>query len=665
MKKRRSKSGTKLQPASSVSDRMFEYLLLLVLLLSVLSHLLAVYRGTPFLWGIHLLHFFPRWLGWVLTLATASLFIPPVNRLALRFLETTFRALSRLISKIPKYPAFIAAGIVSIPFFWSLRTKFFLLGDGYFKLDTLTAGAITPTEPLDGIIHHQFYLLLTTLFPNADPSLSYTIPSVVCGGAFIFLILVLADLLGKTSFGKVLIFSALVTLGSIELFFGYVESYTTLLVALTLFILFSVLFLQGRLSIVFSFLALALSISLHVSAIALMPAFLYLIIWKWQAQGRKSLDVSTVLCIVACSGIVFLAVWKVFLMPGETNRLGQFVPLVATPKSSFTMFCGAHLGEFANQLFLISPAGTILFLFFLFYTIKLGSFKRPFLNFLLISSLSGLFLIFVYNSRWGNADWDLRAFPSVFLTLFGILLFMEWGGRWSRFKNYGLIVIAVSLFHTVPWILVNASEQKSLDRYVLTGTEDRHINMSKGGGIWAVARVLERAGFTQKAEEVYKEGIRRNPDSIASYSLLGNNLYFQRKWDQAIFYLEKALMLDPQSREVQFTLGHIYTKKQDFQKAMSYLEKVKDVYERDSAFVMTLSETYLRTHRWKDAENTLQTFLANDPESATARGLLGVSLFMQNDLSGAREEWERALELNPDEPNAKTGLEKLGRNDER
>ncbi len=653
------------RPEELISDKSFKYLFLLVLLLTVIAHLVAVYWGTPFLWGIHLLHFFPRWLGWILTVVTLSLFIPAVNNLALKALESLFGAAQRIPTRINKYSLFLGAGIISVPLFWSLRTRLFLLGDGYFKLETLALGVITPTEPLDGIIHHQFYRLLTTLWPNADPSLSYTIPSVVCGGAFIFLILVLADLLGKTSYQKVLIFSALVTLGSIELFLGYVEAYTTLFVALTLFILFSVLFLKGKISIIFSFLALALSISLHVSAIVLMPAFLYLIFRKWQTQGRKFLDVLTSLCIVACSGIVSLAVWKVFLMPGEANRFGQFLPLAATAKDSFTMFCGAHFGEFVNQLFLISPAGTILFFFFLFYTIKSRSFKRPALNFLLIASLSGLFLIFVYNSRWGSADWDLRAFPSIFLTLFGILLFITWGSRWPRFKNYGLILIAVSLFHTLPWILVNANQQKSLDRYVLTSIEDRHINSARGGGIWTVARVMEKAGLREKAEEVYKLGIRRNPDNIASYSLLGNNLYFQGKLDEATFYLETALKLKPQSDEVRFTLGHIYTKKEDFPKAVFHLEKAKDVYGYDSAFVLTISEAYLKTHRWKDAGSILRAFLAHDSESATAHGLLGISLYMQNDLSGARKEWERALKLNPDEPNARTGLEKLGEVQER
>jgi tetratricopeptide (TPR) repeat protein len=575
-------------------------------------------------------------------------------------LESFFGWARRIFAGTHKYLLFIGTGMVSLPIFWLGRTRLFLLGDGYFKLETLAPGIIHPTEPLDGIIHNQLYRLLIALFPNADPSLSYTIPSVVGGGVFIFLILFLADLLGKTFFQKTLILSSLITLGSIELFFGYVEAYTTLFLGVTLFILFSVLFLQGKMGIVFSFLALALSISLHVSAVVLLPAFLYLIFWKWQTQGSRSLDVSTALCIIGSSVILLLAIWKVFMMPGEANRLGQFLPLVTSDTRSYTMFCTAHFGEFANQLFLISPAGTILFFFFLFYKVKLRSFRLPLLNFLLISSLSGLFLIFVYNSRWGSADWDLRALPSTFLTLFGILLFIEWGNRWSRFKNYGLILIAVSLFHTVPWILVNASEEKSPDRYVMTAASDKHIQSGSGGGMWRVGRVMEKAGFRERAEGIYREGIRRNPANIASYSLLGNNLYFQGKWDEAIFFLEKALKLDPQSKEVQFTLGHIYAKKQDFQKAITHLERVEDAYEHDSAFVMTLSEAYLKSHRWTDAEDVLQGFLNVDSESAAARGLLGISLYMQNDLLGAREEWERALELDPNEPNAKTGLEKLG-----
>jgi hypothetical protein len=652
------KRSKKLQPAGLVWDRTFEYLFLPVLFLLVIIHLLATYWGTPFLWGVHHLHFFPRWVGWILTIVTLTLFVPSVNNLTLKASESILGVLQRALAGINKYLLFTGAGIVALQLFWSLRTKLFLLGDGCFKLEALASGMITSTEPLDGVIHLQLYRLLATLSPSADPSLAYTVPSVVCGGAFVFMILLLADLLGKTSFQKILIFFMLVTLGSIQLFFGYVESYTTLLVGVTLFLLLSVRFLHGKTNIIFSFLALALSISLHVSAIALIPAFLYLIFWKRQTQGNRFLDVPTVLCMVACSGIVFLAVWKASLVVGEGNMLRQFLPLTATAKSDFTMFCGAHLSEFANELLLISPAGMLLFVFFLLRTLKLKSIGHPTLNFLLISGISGLLLVFAYNCHWGSVDWDLMSFPGISITLFGILSFLKWRGQRTKVKNYGLILIAVSLFHTLPWILVNADRVRSVDRYLMIATHDQHLLGARGGGMWRVGRVLNSVGLVREAEEILKEGIKRNPTEMGCYTYLSNMLHDQGRDDEAIPYLESALQLRPQSTEVRFILGRMYLNT-DLQKAIFHLEKVKAQYEHESAFVTGLAKAYMKAERPEDAKNMVQGFLARGQETATMRGLLGASLFLLRDFPNARVEWERALKLNPTEPLAQTGLEKL------
>ena len=105
-------------PEEFVSDRGFKYLFLPVLFLSVAAHLLAVYRGTPFLWGIHHLHFFPSWLGWVLTVTTMSFFVPPVNDLILKALESLFSGARRIFAGTDEYLLVIRAGIVSLPLFW-------------------------------------------------------------------------------------------------------------------------------------------------------------------------------------------------------------------------------------------------------------------------------------------------------------------------------------------------------------------------------------------------------------------------------------------------------------------------------------------------------------------------------------------------------------------
>jgi Flp pilus assembly protein TadD len=668
MKKAKTK---KLKPQDFASENVFRYVFMPVLLLLVMSHLLSTYWSTPFLWGIHHLYFFPRWVGWVLIIVTISFFVPPVNSFLLKFFESIFSVLwknfARILDleiKIKKYQLFVMTGVISIPLFWALRTKLFLLGDGYFKLAAASNGVIAPTEPLDGIIHNQFYRLLTLISPGIDPSFSYTILSVACGGMFVFLILCLSDLLGGTPFKKVLIFSSLLTLGSIELFFGYVESYTILLVGLTLFILFSILYIQGRANIILSFLVLGFSIGVHVSAIVFIPALLYVIFWKWNKEKWRSIDIFTLLSLLGCLAIIFLAISKVFLMEGEGNRFGQFLSVLPSAKTGFTMFCGAHLWEFINQLLLISPVGTLLFLFFLFYVLKFKSIQDPILNFLLISSLSGLLLVFIYNARLGNADWDLRSFAGIFFTLFGMLTFVKWGSRWSRFKNYGLILIAVGFFHTIPWIMVNANRQMSVDRYIMTTAKDRHVLFTKGGGMWRMARVLWMAGLTKERDEILKEGIKRNPFELGCYSLLAQSLNHQRKYDEAIFYLEEALKVRPDSKEIRLNLGQTYLNNDELEKAIFHMEKIKGEYECDSAFVISLATAYMRVKRLKDAENILQECLSKNQESATIRGLLGTVFFMQRDDSNAKKEWEIALKLNPGEPRAQEGIEKIRKSEE-
>ncbi len=645
-----------LQATKPVTQRAFRYVLLPLVIISVWFHLLAVYWETPFLWGIHFLHFFPAWSAWVLTAAVSSLFVPAVNRLVLKLLESVFGAVGGFLGRLNRYLLFALAALASIPLFWVLRTRLFLLGDGYFKLEALSERIVTATEPLDGIIHHGIYKLLMSAFPAADPSLTYTVPSVVCGGMFVFMLLILSHLLGKTGFHKVLIFSLLITLGSVELFLGYVETYTALLTGLTLFLLLSLLYIRGKVNVMLPFLVLALSTSFHVSGIVLLPSFLYLVFWKWRVEGRKIPRVSALISLAACAMIVFLAVWKVFMMPGEGNKFGQFLPVVSSTNYGFTMFSGAHFGEFFNQLFLLSPAGIILFSFFLFYLLRLRFFEDPVSNFLLISSLAGLMLIFVYNSRWGNADWDLRALPGMFFTLFGVLLFIRWGGGWIRFKNYGLILIAVSLYHVAPWVLLNADRQMSLDRYVLTAVNDKHIQSAPSGGLWTVGRVLDKAGLAPEAEDIYKLGIEKNPQSIAYYSVLGNNLYAQGKYDEAMSYLKRGLELRPESEEIRLVLAQSHLKRNELEMAIPYLESLRGELDDDSVFVLTLSKTYMNVNRWAEAKDVLQLFLAKRQESGKMLGLLGICFYMLRQDEEAKTAWQRALELDPHEQNAKAGL---------
>ncbi len=650
MKKTKSK---KTQAKELVSEWGFKYIFLPFLLTLVMAHLFTSYFGISFMWGIHHLHFFPKWIGWIFTLVIILLFVPSINSQMLKAFELVFKNLKKAFSKTDKHTLYFLFSLLSLPVFWFVRTKLYLLGDGYFKIRALPSGELVSTEWLDAVIHLEFYRFLFKVFPDLDPSFSYSILSVLCGGIFVFLILLLSDLLGKTNFQKFLIFSLLFSLGSVELFFGYVESYTFLLVGLTSFLFFSILYLRGRASIIFAFMSLVLSIGFHVSALCLAPSFFYLIFGKSTKEKEGVVSLFPIMFLVGCFALISFVIWKVFFLGAEGGGFSRFLPLFPSTKTNFTLFCGEHISEFANELLLLSPVGMLSSIFFLFYAIRYKDFKDRILNLLLISSIFSLIFIFIYDSNLGRTDWDLRSFPGIFFSLLGILLFIKWGNQWVRFKNYGFILIMVSFFHVVPWILVNANKQASLQRYLLIATSDPHALNKDDEGIWRVGRVLDYAGLTERAEEIYKYGLGKNPLDLGNYSFLGRHYFQQGKYDQAITYLEKALQLEPRGEKIQFLLGRAYFKKMDFERALFHFESVKNAYKDDPMSVGYLATAYLELNRLEEAKAVLQEFLAKNPESAMIHGLLGTTFFFLNDSSNARKEWDLASELSTDDTRAK------------
>lgn len=641
-------------------ENAFRYVYLPVLSLVVLAHLVSTFWQTPHLWGIHHLYFFPGYLRWILTIAALSLFFTAVGSLVLRALKSLLQVWESSLRKIGKYRLYAAVGLASIPSFWLLRTKLFLLGDGYFILEILPGGQLALTEPLDRMIHYQFYRLLMHISPGMDPSLSYSLLSVVCGGAFVFMSLVIADRLGKNTFQRFLISCLLLTLGSIELFFGYVESYTLVLVGLTLYALFSILYLQGRTNLIPPFLALIFSIGLHILAIVLIPSFAYLVLRNARTgQGRRP-GVFGVLSLTVCLGIICLAVWRFFIAKFEGVGFSGLLSLWPSPGNGFTLFSAAHLAEFGNHLLLVSPVGAAMYFFF-FYASRSRMLKDPVVNFFLISSTSALILAFAYDGHWGSADWDLMSFPGIFLTLAGILLFIKSGARWSRFGTYGIILMAVSLLHVVPWVLLNANSRRSVDRYTMIATNDSHLLSARGGGMWRIARILEYAGYLPNAEQVLKQGIARDPNELGCYTYLSRLLYFQGRYDEAKSFLERALAVKPNSAWVRFSLGLIYLETEDFRQAVSCMEGITREYQGDPEFTVALSRAYLGAGRPQDARDLLRQFLDKGQDLAIIRGLLGEAFFQLGDLSSAKKEWQTALRIDPDEPVSKAGLEELGK----
>jgi protein O-GlcNAc transferase len=106
----------------------------------------------------------------------------------------------------------------------------------------------------------------------------------------------------------------------------------------------------------------------------------------------------------------------------------------------------------------------------------------------------------------------------------------------------------------------------------------------------------QTTGAFEKAERHYKRAIEVNPQKASYYAALAQLLRKQTKdrTEEALTYLEKALLLDPQDLQSKLELALCYEKKLNYAKAQSLLEEaVQQRPDLISAHV-TLARVYYR-----------------------------------------------------------------------
>ncbi len=389
---------------------------------------------------------------------------------------------------------FVAIALLSGVLFWSLRIRHLQWGDASFIVKALSyIGDDRPVwtiynwqSPLTIFLHARLWLLLNPS-PGIGVDTLYAITSVLSGIAFVYVLLCLVDELGRDRMEKAIISGLMATTGAMQLFFGYVENYTLMSASLLITLYLSVRCLRGHLALVLPSAALAITNAFHPASVVMWPAMLYV---AWQKQGGLSrgrgVKARVWLELILPPLMVFaaLAFFMTLAGHGPTALLADdrpggadgvlFVPLynVETPWQHYTMFSLAHLLDWANEHFLISPFGLFLLLYALANATRqhlIGSpahrdaFEKSVIWFLVIGSVAYLILTFVWNPDYGGRkDWDLFA-PSAFVytLLAGYMWTRQWGTSGSTpqdrimLARHSVLLITAATLHTGAWIYSN------------------------------------------------------------------------------------------------------------------------------------------------------------------------------------------------------------------
>ena len=454
-------------------------------------HLAAGWLPEESAWSVWPYTALPQPIAYGTAICVLVLTITPLNDLVRRWIQ---RFLSIVPGKSHPNRWFVLITLLSGSLFWLLRIRHLELGDAAFIVKALQyTGEDRPIwtiynwqSPLTIFLHARLWLLLNPLL-NIGVDTLYAITSALSGIAFVYVLFHLADQLGRDRLEKGLIFALIATTGAMQLFFGYVENYTLMSAGLMLTLYLSVRCLRGQLNLMWPSTALAITNTFHPSTIVMWPAMLFIAWWKarelsterynelrvWGALVVPPLIVFTALVLFMTLGGHGVTALLSEDRPGGADGI-PFVPLhdIETPWQHYTMFSLAHLLDWMNEHFLISPFGFFLLAYALIVGTKQGlsiafpprdTYERSTLWFLIIASTVYLIWTFIWNPDYGGRkDWDLFA-PSAFVyTLLA-------GYAWTRQANtpdsdpqskvilarHTLLLIATSALHSGAWIYSN------------------------------------------------------------------------------------------------------------------------------------------------------------------------------------------------------------------
>jgi hypothetical protein len=285
----------------------FERIFAVLLPAVVVSHVVGALVAPELVWGANFYAFFPTWLLVIAVVALSA------------FLATTLRSDSKLGRTLDVLPdpggwtrsqrlllgvaAAVLAGVID----WTFRIRHTLLGDGNSILLTLPRGDhFHPRQPLTVAWTAELYALVRSWGPqNQQPDVSaqtaVALASVLAGMFFVPVAWCVSQELARTlprdskparAVPRTISFVWLATgillaQGYVQLFFGYVENYTTYLLAIGVFLWLALRHLDGRAPLAAPLVTAFMALGLHLSAGVLFPALAYLVFEALRRPDRR------------------------------------------------------------------------------------------------------------------------------------------------------------------------------------------------------------------------------------------------------------------------------------------------------------------------------------------------------------------------------------------
>jgi tetratricopeptide (TPR) repeat protein len=583
------------------------------------------------LWGAHFYAFFPPNVlivaaGAALSAIAAAALLPG------SWIARPVPALSRNA----RIGIAVIAALLASFLFWTYRERHLFWGDALpLSIDVRKGLAFHPDEPLTMFVHHVLYRLGGGKWSGAT---AVAIGSTLAGTLFVGLALFWLLRRGRDPWAGALAALALFSQGFMTLFFGHVENYSYLAVALLVFFLSGVDFLEGRAGPWVPAAAAVTAYAFHIlGGLVAIPAAV-LIAAGLRETRRRWATVGALVGAVALLGIGAFAVRGLYgdhrspldgVISGAARVLGN-----AADMQTRTQFSTRHWANVWSEYNLLGPLSIV------WLVIVAALLKAPIRGRIGVFLLLGAATLLMPSLLTGEGNlgaarnWDLFAAPALTAPLAGLTLLLERLDV-GQARRLMLALAAASLFHTVPWIAINTDLDRTIDRIA-------HLPLTNGRGQTMIGTHFLNDGQLKLAEHWFRLALERDFDNANAQSGLGLALARQGRLREARGPMIAATQLRPGVVTYQDDLITLFLTLHEWEEASAVLRDRLAVEPNDAESWKTLAQLRARVGDPDGAVEVLEEGCRRMPAETSLQVELGNAYVWAVVQHGRRQEWSLA-----------------------
>nr|MBN2277002.1 hypothetical protein [candidate division Zixibacteria bacterium] len=607
-------------------------------------------------WGFNHLKYFPPFVTLIYALLFLCILIPATSN-GINKLLTTF---SDRFKSLPGPVKVILVFTISAVIFYFFRVHVYSLGDGYQRIYQIEQGYLFfHTETLDFFLHGILYRFLN-LLGKFSAEWVYIFFSILTGIGFVLTVFFVRPDFDSRPETRIFIKVALFALGGLQLFFGYVESYS-------LFYAFSLLYLffasdtlfSGRRLLTASII-LALALVSHEAAMVFVPSYLYLAFKCNKTKPKIAFSrriVAFLIVIVPTMAVIGMEIWLRLNVAEYLPELSGGILPIYSP-GSYAIISPRHLLDVLNEFLLISPI-PFLILPILFISYKSNSNHRAVTVFSIVIIISSLAMLLLLDPKLGYArDWDLFSIPAAAVGLGSALLLISRISLNNIKRHSQLILAALPIIFLSGWITLNASEKRQLDR------AESLLKLSDRGAGYATELLAHyyssRLGDNNKALRLL-ESIEGSAKNARVYGKIARALYDQGRPAEAMANIYRGLAIDSNAIKLYQMAGDLMILQGRPDSSLPYLIKAARMDPVNYGTYYSLGVAYRDLDSLSQSVSAFQQAIKIRPESAGACFKIGQVFYLMGRSDSAFVYVERGLHLNPNYPGGADILETIKR----